>query len=234
MRMGSSPLYLLEGQEEKLENEVENLKSMEKEAYLKLKKEKILIDENEEPSIRVALRNIKDFAVPFEFNEKIMWKYVFTPQEELEKILNPKTEEESEKQENIQKAKEKESKKRKKEKIDKVDSIFEEKEDKPEPKFLTEVKDFLKNKKIEFLEEIKTEKKEIVAKININTILGDIKFLLIAKNKQTITKEEINSALQQAVYNNTPCLILLRKEPNSSIKKILKENYIIKLEVMDK
>lgn len=89
MKIGSSPLYLLPGQEQKLEDQTDNLKSVEKEAYLKLKEIKLITDETETPATRVALRNIKDFATPFKFKEKIMWKYTFTPDEEINKLLSP-------------------------------------------------------------------------------------------------------------------------------------------------
>lgn len=232
MRVGSSPFYLLEGQEKMLEEEVENLKSAEKEAYLKLKKEKVLIDEKESPMIRVALRTIKDFAIPFKLNEKIFWRYTFATEDEIKEKLNPKKEEPlKEKEPQKEEVERQEKQAKEKEEDKKIEPIFSNEE---KPEFLNEVKEFLKDKNIEFLEEIKTEKKEIVARINIKTTLGNINFLLIAKNKQTLTKEEINSAMQQAIYNNTPCLILIRKEPTTTIKKILEENHLIKLEVIKK
>ena len=64
MRVGSSPLYYLEGQESMLENFIEYLNSREKEAFLLLKRENILADDSQEPVMRVALRAIKDFAIP--------------------------------------------------------------------------------------------------------------------------------------------------------------------------
>ena len=92
MKIGASSLYLLPGQEQKLEEQTSDLKSIEKEAYLKIKENKILKDEEEEPAIRVALRNIKDFAEAFKFEDKIMWKYVFESEEEIQKILSPQKE----------------------------------------------------------------------------------------------------------------------------------------------
>jgi hypothetical protein len=68
MKVGSSSLYYLSGQEAKLENFVEYLNSREKEAFYLLKKEKILSDEIQEPAIRVALRAISDFAIPIKKN----------------------------------------------------------------------------------------------------------------------------------------------------------------------
>jgi len=90
MKIGASPLYLIPGQEKKLEKKSEHLKQAEKEAQEKLKKEKIIFDESESPTNRVALRNIKDFAIPFKLKEKIIWKYAFISQEEVNEALSPK------------------------------------------------------------------------------------------------------------------------------------------------
>lgn len=79
MRVGSSPLYLLPGQEQKLEGFADNLNSIEKEAFLKLKDNRVLDDERQEPRIRVALRSIKDFAVQVQFKGKVYWKYFTVP-----------------------------------------------------------------------------------------------------------------------------------------------------------
>ena len=92
MKIGASPLYLVPVIENHLEDHTENLKSIEKDAYLKLKKEKVLIDDEQEPAMRVALRNIKDFAKAFKFNDKIYWKYMFTPDSKIEEIIDPKEE----------------------------------------------------------------------------------------------------------------------------------------------
>ncbi|MFC1682475.1 hypothetical protein ACFL0X_02575, partial [Nanoarchaeota archaeon] len=72
-RVGSSPVYFLEGQERGLEGFSNHLKSKEKEAFDLLKEKKFLGDSEIEPAIRVALRAIKDFAVPFERDGKVIW-----------------------------------------------------------------------------------------------------------------------------------------------------------------
>src|SRR3989344_4413814 len=73
MRIGSSPLYFLEGQENLLENFSEYLKSREKEAFLLLKEKKFLKHSEQEPAIRVALNEIKDFAAPFRTGGEMFW-----------------------------------------------------------------------------------------------------------------------------------------------------------------
>lgn len=75
MKIGTSPLYLIPGQEYKLETFTENLTGVEKEAYLLLKDNRLIEDQAQEPRIRVALRGLKDFAIPTQMNDKLFWKY---------------------------------------------------------------------------------------------------------------------------------------------------------------
>jgi len=69
LKVGSSPVYFLSGQEPMLENFSQYLKSKEKDAFMILKERKFLKDNVQDPAIRVALRAIKDFAIPFKKNE---------------------------------------------------------------------------------------------------------------------------------------------------------------------
>ena len=83
MKVGSSPLYFLSGQEPMLENFSEYLKGKEKEAFNILREKKFMKDSETEPSIRVALREIKDFAIPFKVEGEIYWKYFTTDESEF-------------------------------------------------------------------------------------------------------------------------------------------------------
>lgn len=83
MRVGSSPLYLVQGQEYRLENFSNFLKSKEKESFALLKEKKFLKDSEQEPAIRVALRSIRDFAIPFKNQDEIYWRYFTIPEEEF-------------------------------------------------------------------------------------------------------------------------------------------------------
>jgi len=89
MKVGSSPLYYLEGQEELLGNFTQHLPSKEKEAHDLLKKQGTLEDSKQTPAIRVALRNIKDFAIPYKIDDKIIWRYMVS-EKPLETIETPK------------------------------------------------------------------------------------------------------------------------------------------------
>jgi hypothetical protein len=232
MRIGASPLYLLPGQEQKLEEHTDNLKSVEKEAFLKLQKEKVLTDEIQSPAIRVALRTIKDFAAPFKFNEKILWRYIFTPKEEIEKILAPKKalekviQKEPVKREIVSEKKEKIPQEPaipkiipvkteiRKEAPKKVENIFEKKqilEKKPVEQtssktFLKEVEEFLEtqNTKIISIEEV--DKRNVIAKIESPTQSA----MLFAFKKKRITEIELMKCYKKAKESNLPYHIIIQ------------------------
>ena len=94
LKVGGSPLYYFSGQENKLQNFVDNLNGTEKKAYELLGQNKILRDFGQEPAIRVALRQIKDFAVPLQVNYEnkieIFWKWYLTDNKEAEILIKNK------------------------------------------------------------------------------------------------------------------------------------------------
>ncbi|MFH1311309.1 MAG: hypothetical protein ABIH65_02795 [Nanoarchaeota archaeon] len=83
MKVGNSPLYFIQGQEHLLERFSQHLKSKEKDAFMILKEKKFLKDSEQAPAIRVALRAIKDFAIPFKKNDEIFWRYHTVPEAEF-------------------------------------------------------------------------------------------------------------------------------------------------------
>jgi len=87
MKIGSSPLYLIPGQETKLEAFTENLTGVEKESYIKLKDNKFLEDQTQEPRLRVALRGLRDFAIPIQLNNKLYWKYFTSSTEKIKESM---------------------------------------------------------------------------------------------------------------------------------------------------
>jgi hypothetical protein len=90
LKVGGSQLFFLEGQEELLEPNTKYLHPKEQEAFKLLKSSKVLKDSEQEPAIRVALRAIKDFAIGFQKDEEIYWRYILVPEEEVKQIFNPK------------------------------------------------------------------------------------------------------------------------------------------------
>ena len=77
-------------------NEIENLNDKEKKAFDLLQQSKVLRDIEQEPVIRVALREIKDFAIPlnvnYNNNKEIFWKWYLTSNGEAEQLIKQKLE----------------------------------------------------------------------------------------------------------------------------------------------
>jgi len=91
-KIGGSPIYYLPGQESLLPNLLYgHLHEKEKKAYDLLKQHGILKDRSLEPVVRVALREIKDFAIPLEVTKgnesEIYWKFFAMSDSEAEKKI---------------------------------------------------------------------------------------------------------------------------------------------------
>jgi hypothetical protein len=101
MKVGSSPLYYIPGQEDLLERFIEHLNTREKEALSLIQKDKILYDSDQSPVVRVAMRAIKDFAIPIKVRIdgeiKLFWKYFklsdIEARELMQKALRPENKE---------------------------------------------------------------------------------------------------------------------------------------------
>jgi len=86
VKIGGSPLYYLSGQASMLQEFSKYLPNKEKEAYELLKEKKVLRDSSQEPAIKVALGNMKDFAWPLNAtinnSKELFWKWYLTENEE--------------------------------------------------------------------------------------------------------------------------------------------------------
>jgi len=204
MKIGSSPLYLIQGQEIQLENFINHLNFREKEAFGILKKEQVLDDEKLDPVMRVAIRAIKDFAIPLKVNnegkEKIFWKIHSLDKslavEKIKSYLYPeKTKEKKpEKKEKIKKPKQEKVKEEVKEVKKEAKPIKEEKVFKPEKTetdFVKRIYDYLKNIKAIIIEETEKNKKSLLFKIEVKTEFGKVSMLLIAKDKKSVSEADI-------------------------------------------
>lgn len=251
MKIGASPLYLLPNQEKKLEEKTEHLKSIEREAQEKLKSQKVIYDEDEEPATRVALRNIKDFAIPFKFQDKITWRYAFTPQKEIDEILSPKekqeptpktptpSKEEPEvpkawkvKKDEIKQAKEKSTSINREhkhiEQPKKIESIFE-KTNTPKT-FLKEIEHFLKNQNtiITAIEEV--DKNKVVAIVKSDKTSS----MLFAFNKARIDETELLKCYKEADKKNLSYQIIIKGSLTKKLtNSILAHQKLIKINKLE-
>ncbi len=97
LKVGGSPLYYIPGHEAKLLEFTKNLDEKEVRALNLLQRSLILRDGSLEPLTRVALRNIKDFAVPLTVTmietQELFWKYYLISDEDatvlIKEMLEP-------------------------------------------------------------------------------------------------------------------------------------------------
>lgn len=227
MKVGGSPLYFLSGQEPLLENFNKFLNHKEREAYFLLKERKVLQDDKLTPDIRVAIRNIKDFASSFSLNQNpgvLYWKFFTLNDEEIEKemqkykmiteipkpIEQPKPEiKVEEKQiEPIFPSKQEavtEKKRMKRKARIKTD------------KFLEEIKPLLAGKNLELVKIEKYDSKEV----NLIAKQNEKEIFVLALNKKRIEEADLLKAFRKASILKLPYLILGKGEMPKKLKEIM-------------
>ena len=218
LKVGGSPLYYLSGQEHKLQNFTENLNGVEKKAYDILSQNKILKDSEQEPAIRVALRQIRDFAIPLQVNYEnkieIFWKWYLIDNKEMELLIKSKL---SEKKKEIS-----DKKLQNRQEITTQERLLEGPKEEAQKKeatkkirktidkglFLRDVNNFFGKNKINIDNQDIKKSSEIDFIIKIQTTLGDLKYFCKAKNKKRVSDADLSSALIQAQSKNLPLLFL--------------------------
>ena len=233
MRVGSSPIYLLPEQDSALENFVNYLNSKEREAFELLKKNKVLDDSAQDPAIRVALRKIKDFAIPLSVKsnnqDQLFWKYYLISDQDVSTMLQPpkKTKQEKPTEEIKKEPVLEPTLKDQVQSIPepKIEKIAKEKKSKAPSKstldFLALIKAHLIGKEIEILQEISSKPKEFQAKVRIDTSLGKQEFFMTAKEKKKLTEDDLAAAIHRAQAEKMPALVLAKGELDKEAKSYL-------------
>jgi hypothetical protein len=246
LRVGSSPLYFIPGQEPQLERFSQYLKSREKDAFLLLKERRVLRDSEQQPAIRVALREIKDFAVPFEKNNEIFWRYflVEEPEEIAKDIIEPVKETIVQKEsvtisdepiisqakevitkQEIKTISEADTQKKevpKKEKVEKkpkaeTKKTKPKKDEKKDENFFNKIKEFLAKKGVEILDIKDFKNDEAILKVKKK----NAEEMLFVFNKKKISEKEILKAHKKATENKLPYSILSLGETSKQLSELI-------------
>jgi hypothetical protein len=249
MKVGTSPIYYLEETKNKLENFADHLNFREKQAFILLKEKKFLEDAQQDPITRVALREIRDFAKPFQFKDNIYWRYFLEPAENfikpkekiLEKISEEKIENNVEEKTQIIETKNNIEEKipvkeieriSPEEKKDFVNPLAKKENKKPTKKkseFVFKIIDFINSKNWKIVKEENFKSKEYICLVQINSDLGPIIFLTQAKNKKTITEKDLSKLLAESQAIPLPALFISDGNLSKKAQEYLKEyNSILK------
>ena len=214
MKVGNSPLYYLPGQEQLLEKSSHYLRSKEKEAFTILKEKKFIKDSGQDPAIRVALREIKDFAVPFKKDEEIFWRYFSIPITEFKIAEKPRKIEEKKTEKTLDifdaSGKKERTKRMQKKKISKTSQ--------KERNFFNKAKEFLARKSIELIDIVSFSKDEIVLRVKDT---GGEK-IVVAYNKKRISDKDIIKAAEKSAGFDLPYIVLSLGEPLKKVRELIK------------
>lgn len=235
MRVGNSPLYMIPGQESQLERFSEHLNSKEREALGLLKERKFLKDSEQEPSIRVALRSIRDFAKPFKINDDIFWRHSSVKESEFSQKSKKESEQESKSEEkNLGIFDESEKNKEEiiEEKIEESKPI--EVKERKKVKKKKSTKGSTKTKKEKFFDKVKEylDKQDIRLKDIVSFGRGRISLIveidnketfLMAYNKKRVNETDIGRASKGAKKCNLPYIVLSKGGPLKRIESLKKD-----------
>lgn len=246
VKVGGSPVYYVPGQEAKLDKFAENLNEKELRAYEVLKEKKMLRDEQLTPLMRVALRQISDFAVPlnvtFEGKQELFWKWYLVKDEEITPLIQKELggvekKEETKISEAVEEVVKEEpvlqTKRRGRPKKDVLQAeadLKPKQEIKQEQKILkTEIKENLEKTKVET--KLKTEIKEEQLKQNIETKIPK------TEKEEQKNQEKLKLAAQEPIIENGFIASVqnffkqkeIRILSEEIIKKSTEVNYLVKI-----
>ena len=227
VKFGSSPLYYLPGQEPRLQQFSSNLQEKEKRAYDLLGQKKILRDNELEPLMRVAMRAIKDFAVPlqvdYQGSKEIFWKWFLLSAQEAETMIKsqlkpiktetPKTEAPAKEiQKTIKEIEKKEIPK--KEEMPVKDS------------FCNEIQDYFNKNNIKIIEQkIVRKNADLNFVIDVPSSVGNLRYYCVAKSKKKINDGDLSSAYIKAQSKKLPVLFLTKGDLTKKAKEILEKEF---------
>ena len=220
-KIGGSPVYYVLGQEEKLSILYDHLPAKEKEAYNLLKENIVLIDEQQEPSIRFALSQIKDFSIPFFVNIKNndlkFWRWHLIQEEQAIKMVNDFFKEPEKIQEQKQEIKIEEQKVLT-EKIKKTSKQV-------KSKFFENIYEFLNKNKVSVIqEEIIRKGKEINLIAKVSSSLGELTYLIKAVDKKNLSEKDVIYAHNNGNMKKMPVILISKGKLSKKAQKYINEN----------
>ena len=221
IKFGGSPFYYVKGQEAGLERHIERLHEKEKKALMLLKQKKVLLDGKLNPVIRVALRNVRDFAKPFEVKigdkKELFWKWFLLPREEVkENVISllkgnviPKKTIEQEKQRTLAPTK----------------KTIQPKKIKKDAFFSLICGLFARESVVYSNEKILKANKEAEFVVKIPSALGGLSYYCKAVNKKKSGDKDLSSAFVQGQTRKLPVLFLTTGELTKKANEMLKKEF---------
>lgn len=251
-KVGGSPVYYVNGQESKLEVLYTHLKDVHKKVYDSLKEEKVLKDNELEPWQRVALRELKDFAYPFQREDGIYWRWHLASDGEIKRILDEKfsfvQHSQTETPQETEQPKPEEGIQKEEFKLGDVNTEREENEIAAQKN--TNQKEFEAKQKTRrsvakkeinigltnyfsergatvIEEKVIRKNSEIDYVVDIPSNIGKVRFFVKVRNKKTVNDADIVLAHNEAQLRKLPLLFLSSGEVNKKGEEYLTKNFVV-------
>lgn len=246
-KRGGSPFYYVPEHAGRLVNHIPDLGEKDRRAALLLQEKKILKDNEQDPLIRVCLRQIKDFAIPLDVKLKegtqLFWKWYLLPNTEAEhKIkellgLLPKPVPEQPKlQPQVHVS---EAAKEQPAQAPAPAEPVEEEEPTPVPAakllkehddtgdaFLKQVLEYFAEKHIQIItKDIKRKNADIEFEVTVPTAVGRVDYFCKAKAKKKNNDGDLSSAYLQGQGKKLPVLYITTGEVTQKAKDKLKHEF---------
>jgi hypothetical protein len=227
VKKGGSPFYFVNGQEAKLEGLCEYLSGKPREAFNLLKEKKVIREKICEPWLRVALKEIKDYAVPlnvgFGGDYEIFWKWYLTDNDEakelIKKVLKPGKSVKKEEKKEIKKEVEEKPVKEEQQVLEPV-----QKEIKQElegiPFIVTSF--FSQNSIYVISQEVVRKGKDFSFVADVPSNVGSLRYFVKYKDKKTVSDADLMAALDKA--KKLPVLFLSNGTLTRKAEKYLNDN----------
>ncbi|MCD4694480.1 hypothetical protein K8R62_03940 [bacterium] len=227
-KIGGSPVYYMEGQENKLDTLYSHLKDVHKQVYDLLKQKKVLQDTQLEAWQRVALREIKDFAIMLKTNTgEIFWKWYLLSNQDIEHLIKEILKIPAKKEIPIKPKIEK--KEPLKEKIEEQQPVLKEKQVILKEKEITsgDYTEFFEENNLQILKEKTIRKNKNMDFIAlVPSKIGDVKFFIKFKDKKKVSDEDLKLAYYESKEKNLPLLFLMTGELTKKGQEYLKNKDI--------
>ena len=244
IKVGSSPLYYVAGQEHKLQHYVDRLNSKEREVYNLLRQRTALKDSELEPVQRAAVRQIKDFAKAVEVTlggkRELFWKWYLAPKDVVERLIKEEliakpVEKESPREEikreveappskpEVTKIKEPEKPKVKVPVAPKVKKFVDRT---VQDEFLSKITWYFRKRNIAVTDKnVVRRNSEIDFTIEIPSPVGALTYYCKAKSKARVNDRDLSSAYVQGQLKKLPVIFLYTGELTKKAKEMLNKEF---------
>jgi hypothetical protein len=213
-KIGGSRVYYMGGQEEKLSILSDYFSPVEKESFEYLKKLEVIYENKATPAMRVALSQMKDFAIENEINGKKFWRWYLSKKEPMDNLSKTTLNSAPELANNVKPQIKKKSlmeKTRKKVEIEDELSI--------------KTESFFSENNIEIIsKELIRKNSENNYTIKINSQLGKIEIFACSKSKKRVSDQDVILAHQKGKNKNMLTLLLINGELTKKAQEYINKN----------